>query len=274
MSVLKAIIMGIVQGAAEFLPVSSSGHLVLFGEMLGINEANNTFEVLLHLGTLFAIFVVYYKDIIEMIREFFRMVADIFNGKFNVKNPYRRLIILIIVASIPTAIIGLLFQDTFEALFSSVFIVGVALIVTGTFLYISDKVIPGRKTEKTMSFGNALVIGTIQGLAITPGISRSGSTIVAGLFSGLTREMAIRFSFLMSIPAVLGALLLKSKDIIALGVSSSEPTLPYIVGTLVSAVVGILSIKLLELLMKKQKFHYFAYYCWIVGIVAVLTSFL
>lgn len=269
MSIFKAIIMGIVQGAAEFLPVSSSGHLVIFGKLLGINEPNNTFEVLLHLGTLVAIFVVYHKDVKEMIIEFFGMVRDLFKGEFNLDNPYRKLVALIIVASIPTAILGFAFQDTFESLFGSILPVGIALLITGTLLYVSDKIREGKKDEKRTNFRNATVIGIVQGLAITPGISRSGSTIVAGLFLGLKREMAVRFSFLMSIPAVLGAVLLKGKDIIEAGTATEGLFLQYGVGAAVAAIVGILSIKLLEKVVLNKKFHYFAYYCWAVGAIAI-----
>jgi undecaprenyl-diphosphatase len=276
MSIIKAIIMGIVQGATEFLPVSSSGHLVIFGKLLNLQEPDITFEILLHVGTLLAIFAVYYKDIFMLIKEFFGMIADIPKGKINIdQSPYRKLILLIITASVPTAIMGLLFEDLFESLFSSLFAVGVALLITGFLMYIVDKIVPGNKKEQDIQYKNAFVIGFFQGFAITPGISRSGSTIVAGLINGLEKEMAIRFSFLISIPAVVGASIFKLKD------AFSDPeklqtitSTPYLLGTLTSAIVGFICIKILIRLLKERKFHYFAYYCWTVGILSIIANFI
>ncbi|NLL69593.1 MAG: undecaprenyl-diphosphate phosphatase [Epulopiscium sp.] len=285
MSILKAIIMGIVQGMTEFLPVSSSGHLVIFGKLLRL-ELNTgiVFEVMLHLGTLIAIFCAYTKDVWSLIKAGIGILIDIpkaiktriqeghwTNKEDNrKKDPYRKLVWLIIVASIPTAIIAFTMKPMIEYLFSSLLGTGIALLVTGCLLYIADKIIQGTVQLEELKYKNAFVIGIIQGFATIPGISRSGSTIVAGLLNDLDKESAIRFSFLMSIPAVLGAGLLELKDVPTEMVSEVFSA-PYLIGTAVAAISGFICIKALIVILKNQKLHWFSYYCWIIGLLAIIS---
>ncbi|NLP46234.1 MAG: undecaprenyl-diphosphate phosphatase [Epulopiscium sp.] len=285
MSIIKAIIMGIVQGMTEFLPVSSSGHLVIFGKILRLElDTGIVFEVMLHIGTLIAIFCAYTKDVWSLIKAGFGILFDIPEAiKIRIqeghwpkveegkqKDPYRRLIWLIVVASIPTALIAFTLKSYIEYLFSSLLGTGIALLITGCLLYIADKVVEGKTRLENMKYKNALVIGVVQGFATIPGISRSGSTIVTGLLTDLDRESAIRFSFLMSIPAVLGAGLLELKDIPS-DMVGEVFSAPYLIGTAVAAIVGFICIKALIVVLKNQKLHWFSYYCWIVGLLAIIT---
>ena len=214
-SYLQAIIMGLVQGLAEFLPVSSSGHLVLSKFILGADLGTSAFfEILLHVGTLGAVFIFYWQDVLNLIKEGLLLIKDcvlfVFKQKKVEMYLERKMLVFIIVASIPTAVLGLLMETFLEDLFlSSVIAVGFALLVTGTMLMLIRKMPQGRKTLKEMKGRDALTIGIVQGIATIPGISRSGSTVTAGIFCGLDKEFAFRFSFLMSIPAIWGAAVLK-----------------------------------------------------------------
>lgn len=278
MSILEAIFLGLVQGIAEFLPISSSGHLALFQNFFNIQSAEGhvLFDVMLHFGTLISIFVVYKRDIRDMWRACKRFFSSL--GKNGEK--YRstppgsagRLAIMIILATLPLLII-LPFNDYIEALYYNTTYIGFALIVTGTLLYVSDKVQLGSKNEKTVTVKDSLIIGLSQAFATVPGISRSGMTISVGLMRGLDREYAVRFSFLMSIPAVIGATLLSIIKAFKIGVSAKLIPV-YIVGVIVSAVVGYFAINFVRHLSKKGKFGKFAYYCWIVGFVAMILSFI
>jgi len=273
MTLLKAIIMGIVQGATEFLPVSSSGHLVLFSNILKLDLSPDNqlvFVIMLHIGTLFSIFFVYYKDIWELILGFFGLIKNIPSRNFEIeKYPYRKFTLMIIVASIPTAFIGILFQDIFETLFSTIVPVGVGLLITSFLLFISEKIVTLKKDIKKATFKNALVVGIFQGMAITPGISRSGSTIVGGLLCGFSKELAIKFSFLVSMPAVLGSALFKILDLDSTMIKEFM-SLPYLVGTIFSAITGFICIKLLIKILKDNKLHYFSYYTFVIGIIAIV----
>ena len=271
---LQAIIMGLVQGLAEFLPVSSSGHLVLSKFILGAELGTSAlFEILLHVGTLAAVFVFYWKDVLNLIKEGLFLIKDIFLLIFKRKKfelyVERKMVVFIIVASIPTAILGLLMEAFLEDLFlSSVIAVGFALLVTGTMLMMIRKMPKGQKTLEEMNGRDALTIGLVQGIATIPGISRSGSTVTAGLFCGLDKEFAFRFSFLMSIPAILGAAVLKLMDVDMADLAANAG--PYAVGMIVSAVVGYASIRWLKNLIQKDQFHYFGYYCLAVGLVSIV----
>ena len=270
MTFLQAIILGIFQGISEFLPISSSGHLVVLQNIFGIKEGNLFFTEMLHFGTLISIFIVFFNDIIKIITEFFKMIGQsIKNKKFKITNIYQQLAIFIIVGSIPTAFIGLLFQDTFEKLYSSLFSISIAFMITGFILWIVDKRSRGSKKVKDMTYGDALIIGTFQGIAIIPGISRSGSTIAGGLFRGLNRNLATEFSFLLALPATFGAALLGIKDAIE---TSSEVyfSLPLVTGVLISAITGIISLRLLIKLLQSKKLHYFSYYLWALGIILLI----
>jgi undecaprenyl-diphosphatase len=270
MDIIQAIILGVVQGLTEFLPVSSSAHLVFMTDILGLPQ-NVAFDTLLHLGTLVAVVAYFWKDLIKIISSFISSLIDIFRGRFKKgleEKPFKKLSWLIIVGTIPAGIMGILLQKQFEALFTSIFYVGIFLIITGLLLWGAERVKPGEKDIKDISFKNAIVIGVAQGIAIAPGISRSGATISAGLFSGLNRELAARFSFLLSIPAILGAALVQAKDI----TSFDTGTAVLIAGFVSALIFGYLAIKLLLKIIKERTLMVFAYYCWIVGLAAIIIS--
>lgn len=275
MTLFQSIILGIFQGISEFLPISSSGHLVILQHFFGIKEGNLFFTEMLHFGTLISIVIVYFNDIINIIVEFFKMLGDgIKNKKFKITNDYQKLALLIIIGSIPTAIIGLLFEDFFEKLYSSSLLpIGIAFLVTGFLLWIANKKPKETKKVKEMTILDSLIVGTFQGIAIIPGISRSGSTIVAGLFRGFDRSLATEFSFLLALPATFGAGLLGIMDVIKTG-SKTTVDAPLIIGILLSTIVGILAIKFLIKVLKKNKLHYFSYYLWIIGCITIFSHFI
>ena len=277
MSVFEALIQGIVQGLSEFLPISSSGHLSLLQYFFGISgEAAASYSILLHFGTLVAVFAAFYKTIWKLIIEFFSMVRDIFTKKFSIKNasPERRMVLLIIVAEIPLLFFYFL-SDFYTSLSADTDIVveGFCFLLTSALLFISDRVVKGKKTAADMSFKDALIVGTVQGIAPLPGLSRSGSTISTGLMCGLTREYAVSFSFIMGIPPVLMANLLEIKDLLGAdgAVAPLEP-MQSIVGIVAAAVVGFASIKMVNFLVKNDKFTIFAWYTLILGVLTVVLG--
>ncbi len=261
-SSLQAAILGLVQGLTEFLPVSSSGHLVLLQKLMGFCEPELLFDVSVHVGTLFAVIVVFRADLYAMLRGLWATDQEARQG--------RRLLLLVIAGSIPTGIIGLTFKDTFESLFCSSTTVGVALLITGLILMATRFAPLATRGLAKTGWGRAVLIGVAQGLAITPGISRSGATIAAGLLLGLERELAARFSFVLSIPAILGALALQIKDMEA---PTQTTWAPLIVGAVVAAITGYIALKLLLKLVKGGRLHWFAYYCWALGIAALAWSY-
>lgn len=272
MSLIAAVLMGLVQGIAEFLPISSSGHLAIAGDLLGANtEIPEFFDVLLHLGTLAAVFVFYWNDIVEMVREFVSGVRDLTQRKTPVSvTPARRLILLLVVATLPLVLV-LPVKDHIERMSDNLYFVSLALIFTGCLLFLSDRIRKGRKNEKTATLVDALLIGLAQAFATCPGISRSGTTITAGCAVGLERKFAVRFSFLMSIPAILGANLLSLLDVVGEGVKWSEVPL-YLVGVAVAAVSGYACLRLLKMIAEKGRFGWFAYYCWGIGLLTMLLT--
>ena len=241
-TIFQAIISGIVQGTAEFLPISSSGHLIILHHLFKIKQ-DFLFDIFVHLGTLLALLVFFHKEIIALFsRE-------------------KRLVFLLILASIPTAIIGFCCGGIFEQLFANVKSVGGMLLITGLWLLGGDAASRhNKRLKKTPGFFSALLIGFAQGISLIPGISRSGATISTGLISGLNRESAFRFSFLLSIPAVLGALLFKIRDF------QLSCDFALIVGMLISAIVGFFSLEFLFSVIKENKLYIFAIYCFVVGI--------
>lgn len=272
MEYLYAAFMGLLQGVTEFLPVSSSGHLSLFQNFFGGKEPDNLFNVLLHFATLLAVFVVYRKDIWQMILEFFRSLGALFSKsprKGRVP-PARRLVWMVILGTLPLFII-LPFKSKVEALGGSTLFIGCALLVTGLLLFASDRFARCQKTERTMTVTDALLIGCGQALAVVPGLSRSGTTITAGVACGLDRPFAVRYSFLLSLPAVLGATLLEVLDVVKEGVDAALVP-QYLVGMVVAAVSGYFAIGLVKLLADRGKFGAFAYYCWVAGILAILAT--
>lgn len=272
LDILSAIILGAVQGISEFLPISSSGHLVLVPALLGI-ETGLAFDTILHIGTLVAIFTFFWKDIINLIKGFILSIIDLTEGVDIFKRelhrvPEKRFAWLIIVGTIPTGIMGILLKDAIETIFRGTLFVGIFLLVTAAVLYYSERHSSGQITQKDMSFKQALIVGICQGLAVFPGISRSGSTIASGLCLGLNREYAARYSFLLSIPAVIGAGLIQIKNIATLDASVSV----LLAGFISSVIFGYLSIKLLMKMIKGWSLDIFAYYCTIIGIITIILS--
>ena len=266
------VVLGLIQGVAEFLPISSSGHLAIAQNLLNINaEVPAFYDVLLHLGTLVAVFVAYWQDICDMVREFFCGIGDLVHHSTPTPvPPARRLILLIILGTLPLFAI-LPIKDTVEGLKNSMVFIGAALIVTGFLLFFSDRARKGRKDARSATVLDVLVVGVSQAIATVPGISRSGMTITTGCFVGFERRFAVRFSFLLSIPAVLGANILSLKDALTGGVDWSQ--LPvYLAGVAVAAVSGYLCIRLLKMIADKGRFGAFAYYCWAAGLATLILN--
>lgn len=273
MSLLSAILLGLIQGVAEFLPISSSGHLAIAEHLLasGSIDVPEFYDVLLHLGTLIAVFVAYWQDIREMIVEFFSGVRDLTRGTTpNPVPPARRLILLIIVGTLPLFAV-LPVKKLVEGLGDNLYFVAGALVFTGVLLFASDRVRKGRKTEKNATLVDVLLVGVGQAIATCPGISRSGTTITAGCFVGFERKFAVRFSFLLSIPAILGANILSLKDAVEAGIIWADVPV-YLVGVAVAAVVGYLCIRLLRMIADKGRFGWFAYYCWAAGALTLVLA--
>lgn len=276
MTLFEGIILGLVQGLAEFLPISSSGHLAILQNLFGIEgESVLSFAVLLHLGTLFSLLAVYYKDIWELIIELCLTFKDIFTGKglrINA-NETRRLGFMIIAATIPTAIIGLLFNDFFSDLYNSMAAVGFCLLITGVLLWVVERMRQAGKNIREMKFGDAVLVGLFQSIAIAPGISRSGATIAGSLFSGLNRALAIKFAFLISVPSILGAIILEAPDAFEEGMDTVM-LLPIIAGVVVAAVSGFIAIKTMIRVVSDKKLYIFSIYTWIVGALVLIYSFI
>ena len=273
MNLVDAILLGIIQGLTEFLPVSSSGHLVLLQQLLGLKEAELFFDICVHLGTLVAVIIVFRQEIKDILLALLRLVA-MAGEKQNMRvaiesDPELKMALLIVVGSIPTAVLGLLFSSVADRLFASVMIVGVMLMVTGLLLWATrgkTKDGPASGIDR-FSPKNAFIIGIVQGLAIIPGISRSGATISTGLLLGIDREIAARYSFLLSIPSIFGAGILSFKEVLSAAQSTIQIPL---VGAITAAIVGYAALRVLLQVVKKGGLHMFAPYCWLVGIVAIL----
>ena len=275
MNLVEAIILGIIQGLTEFLPVSSSGHLVLLQQLLGLKEAEIFFDVCVHLGTLVAVIIVFRQEIINIIMALLRLFA-MAGQKDRLRlaiesDPELKMALLIVIGSLPTAILGLAFSSIADRLFASVFIVGLMLVVTGSLLWITRWA--GKRARQTgndrLTMKNAFLIGTMQGLAIIPGISRSGSTISIGLLLGVERELAARYSFLLSIPAIIGAGLLSLKEsLVGPDLAIQIP----LAGAATAAIVGYAALKLLLQVVKKGGLSLFAPYCWLIGILAIFLG--
>ncbi|MBQ1390838.1 MAG: undecaprenyl-diphosphate phosphatase, partial [Firmicutes bacterium] len=267
MSYFEAIILGLLQGLAEFLPISSSGHLAVAQHFFEIKGSDVLlFTVLLHIGTLVSVFIVYWRDILDLVIELVNTIRDLVTGQGLrlEERPIRKLGVMIIVATIPTAIIGLLFNDFFESLYTNLLPIGIGFIITGCLLYFSEKFGASKRDIRKMNFRNAIFIGVMQGIAIAPGISRSGSTMVGGLTCNLKRDFAVKFAFLISIPSILGSAILEVPDAIRAGI---EPGVigPAIVGMVVAAVSGLAAIRWMIRVVVNQKLKYFSYYVWALG---------
>lgn len=258
MTVIQAIVLGAIQGLTEFLPVSSSGHLVIFQHLFDIKDTPLIFDVLVHIGTLIAVFVAFWPDILAIL-----------------KKPFDKLTYLIIIGIIPAGLAGYLVAPYFETTFKSLLVVGIGLIFTGIILMVSEKYAHkriGLKEAHETSYWDAIFIGLIQAIAIIPGISRSGSTISAGLFAGLDRDFAARFSFLLSIPVIMGAGLYELKGLAGVGMATVN-IIPYTIGVITAAVFGYFAIKVVLRLVKNGRLSVFSYYCWGLAIITLGTYF-
>jgi undecaprenyl-diphosphatase len=275
LNTIEAIVLGAIQGLTEFLPVSSSGHLVLFQNLFGLKEPELLFDICLHVGTLAAVLIVFYREILDILTALVRIpgrlrsaggIANLLAGDRSI-----RMALLIVVGSIPTAVIGLLFKEITDRLFGSLTIVGCMLLGTGTLLWLTRAIrSQGRPVEQT-TLKDAIVIGIVQGLAILPGISRSGSTIATALFLGVDRTVAGRYSFLLSIPAIVGALAL------SLDTPELHTTIPLetiLAGSVISAAIGWLALLILLRVVDRGQLHRFAPYCWIVGAITLVIAWM
>ena len=272
MTAFHSFLLGLIQGAAEFLPISSSGHIAIAQNLLHLDaEIPEFFDILLHLGTLLAVFVAYWRDIVEIIVEFFRGIGDIAHHRTPTPvPPARRTILLMIIASLP--LFGVLpLRKAVRGLTDNMLFVGLALIVTGFMLFICDLARKGRKTASNASMLDVIIVGIGQLIATLPGISRSGMTIATGCFVGFDREFAVRFSFLLSIPAVLAANVLSLVESLGVGIDASQIPV-YLVGVVTAAVVGYLCICLLKRIARNGRFGIFAYYCWAVGLFTLVMN--
>ena len=277
MTILMSLFLGLVQGITEFLPVSSSGHLSILQNLFNLDyseEYNLLFEVLLHLGTLISICVAYRLELKAMISdgvEFLRMRRESDLDEPVVLKPSARALLFVLVGTIPL-IIAVIFTRSISRLFFQTGFIGFALLITGGLIFVSDKYVKrGNRTEKTMTFMDAIVIGLAQAVATLPGLSRSGTTISVGLARGLSGSFAVRFSLLLSIPAVFGATVVTLFKAIRDGIDFS--LLPiYLAGFVVAAVVGFFTIQILRRLMTKGGFGKIAYYCWGVGVLTLILT--
>lgn len=261
---LQFIVLGIVQGLTEFLPVSSSAHLSLLERLLSIKAPGSLVEALLHVGTLVAVFYYFRRRIFQLLQAPIKRDENL------------RLLFLLIVATLPTAVIGLLFKSWAEAAFARIWLIGGGLILTGGFLYFVEERLrrkrPAPKSASGLSFQEAFLIGILQGLAVFPGLSRSGLTIGMGLWRGLSREAAVEFSFVLSIPAVLGNALLSFSNALPQPTTVDAFGLNSIIAALIAALVGLLAIRFLLGVLIYKGLKPFAYYCWGVGLLAVILA--
>jgi undecaprenyl-diphosphatase len=273
MGPFQAVILGIIQGLTEFLPVSSSGHLVLIQNLFGLKEPELLFDISLHVGTLIAICVVFYDELRSIFLMLIRL-PELIRTSGGLKpvfadNEEFRIAALIVVGSIPTAILGFMFHKIADYIFGAIWIVGLMLIVTGMLLWFTRRLPLGGRLLTQVSSKDALVIGLVQGVAIIPGISRSGSTIAVALFLGVNRELAGRYSFLLSIPAILGALVLDFGS--SLHHTSIAGT-TILLGAATAGIVGFAALKLLLRLIKQGQLYCFAPYCWFAGATALVWT--
>lgn len=272
MNILQGIIIGIVQGLTEFLPVSSSAHLVFAQNLLGV-KSSLAFDTFLHLGTLIAVLWFFRWDIIKMLKSWWLSIGDILQGRFRegfYEDPYKRLAWYVILATIPVGFVGVFFEDSVDALFSgALYVPAFFLFVTGTILYLSQRMPSGNINYNNITKKEALFMGLGQACAILPGLSRSGTTIAAGLTIGLDKEFAAKFSFILSIPAILGAFVLQVKDI---GSAMDANFLPVVLGFIASIVAGYLAIKWMLDLIQNRSLDIFSYYCWLVGLIVFMGS--
>ena len=289
MSVLESILLGIVQGLTEFLHVSSSGHLAIIQNFFLIDTGSSIlFDILLHIGTLLVVFIVYWKDIWKLIVEAVHMLGDVFSNlgtffknkgaenkrpyKRIVRTNYRKFVVLLILSTIPTAIMGVLGQKLITNASQTLLVPGICLLITGVLLLISDRAKNCNKIPKDISYGQGVIVGVAQGFATLPGLSRSGTTITACLLCGFDRKFAVKYSFILSIPAILGAAILEIKDV-GQEVITQGMVGTYAAGMIAAALVGYICIRTMLVVVRNKKFKYFAFYCFAVGIISIVGHF-
>ena len=271
MNTISSIFLGIIQGLTEFLPVSSSGHLVFFQNLLGFKEPELLLDCSLHLGTLLAVCLYLRSELKSMVVATWKSASLLTRDKRNPKstddNAHASLTVMVLIGTLPTLLIGILFRSSIENLFGSVSVVGVTLVVTGLILAITKLIPEDYNRSEVVGILVALAVGTAQGLALIPGISRSGSTIVCGLLCGLKRDMAARFSFLLAIPAIIGATVvqLDAEGIGNVGLLSLTS------GFISSALVGLIALRILMGMVRRGRLFYFAPYCWALGLLILWT---
>lgn len=282
MSVIEAIILGIVQGVTEFLPISSSGHLSLFQHFLGVSgEGSLLFSVLLHLGTLIAVFIVFHKTIFELVVEAFALIKDIFTGKFKYKElkGKKKMLVMFFFSCLPLLLLlipvgnDLKLMDVLGGLSEddSILVEGICFLLTGCLLLTSTYISNTRKLTREVNTTDSLAIGLAQAFAAGfPGISRSGSTISTGMICGVSKEYMVEYSFILGIPAIIVANIVEFKDAVEAG--AQLEVLPTIVGIIVAAVVGVACIKLLQWILKKDMWKYFGFYCLVIGVFTIICS--
>lgn len=274
MTLLEAIVCGIIQGLTEFLPVSSSGHLAIAHSLFGMETAESylTFDILLHLATLIVVFVVYYKEIFSLIPAFFTMLGKVFRRKFSFADYTKseRCVVLLIIATLPL-IAAFFIEDMVEVIAGYTRAVGIILIFNGILLWISDRFAGRQGRREELTPAGALGVGLFQLAAVFPGLSRSGSTISGGMLFGLDREEAVKFSFILSVPAILGANIFNIPEAVSAEIPKSELWY-YLAGMACAMICGFVAMKLLLYISKKSKFGFFAYYCMIVGLLAAVLG--
>ncbi|MCL2446381.1 MAG: undecaprenyl-diphosphate phosphatase [Oscillospiraceae bacterium] len=270
----QALILGLVQGLTEFLPVSSSGHLVIFNHLFGeYGGGDLTFTVFLHFATLVSVFIMFWRDIWLLIREFFAVIADIFRGKFHFNTPERRFLLMVIIGTIPAAVVGMAISLlNLTHVLENIFVVAAFLLVTAALMFSVDKLFAKRAQfdQANAPYKSAWIVGIMQGIAIFPGLSRSGSTIFGGALAGLQKDFAVRYAFILSIPAILGAGLLEGLSAVQHGIEFHA--LNWVVGFVAAAVSGVLAISVIKLLIRKRKFYLFGFYCVAAAIAAFVIG--
>jgi len=270
MNIITSIFLGIIQGLTEFLPISSSGHLVVFQNLLGFREPELLLDTSLHLGTLLAVCIYFRSDLNQMINETWHFIVDLCSGRKEIRSireyPHASLTLWVLIGTLPTALIGLTFREQLESLFCSVTVVGIMLVITGVILVITRFMSKDYCRRKEVGLLTALAVGVAQGMAIVPGISRSGVTIVCGMLFKTERDLAARFSFLLSIPAIVGAMVLQ----LNVDGFNKVALIPLVCGLISSALIGLLALKILMGIVRRGNLAYFAPYCWAVGLVIII----
>jgi len=268
MTLIQALVLGLLQGATEFLPISSSGHLVLVPWLLGWKASSLTFDTTVHLGTLLAVAVYFWADIVRITKGVFNTLRQ-----RSLADADGRLGWLVALGSIPAAVIGYALSDFFERLFGTPALVSVLLLVTGVILFTSERASQKLRDLPDLTWKDSLLVGLAQAAAIAPGISRSGSTIAAGLALGIKREDSARFSFLLAMPVIFGAGLLQFKDMLSTGIDSTGVTL-LAVGFIAAALSGYVCIRFLMAYLRERSLTVFAVYCWLFGAFTLVVALL